>query len=181
MEINNGHDLPTPQSGLPSRCINWSAENINPQPLYISDSRVPPSPFPSPPIPGERAGVGSLRPDIRLNPGAAIATLLTDPAVVLMDLDMLCIELVAVKIMPVANPTVASQVFRLGICFGLPAAFPLGIFDGHPPLSKISILPLPGYTAGPGRAPAGSGVLLRSGVSCAGSYPGSAARTRSGL
>jgi hypothetical protein len=94
MEINNGHDLPAPQSGL--------------------------------------------RPDIRLNPGAAIAALLTHPAVVLMDLGMLCIQLVAVKIMPVADPTVASQVLRAGICFGYPAAFPLGIFDGHPPLSRIS-------------------------------------------
>jgi hypothetical protein len=51
-----------------------------------------------------------LRPDIRLYPGAAITTLLADPAVVLMDLRMLCIQLVAVKIVPVADPTVASQV-----------------------------------------------------------------------
>jgi hypothetical protein len=84
-----------------------------------------------------------------LNPGAAIAALLADPAVVLMDLGMLRIQLVAVKIMPVADPTVASQVLRAGIFFGYPAAFPPGIFDGHPPLSKIAILPLPGYTAAP--------------------------------
>jgi hypothetical protein len=72
-----------------------------------------------------------------LNPGTAIAALLADPAVVLVDLGMLGIHLVAVKIMPVADPTVASQVLRLGICFGLPAAFPLGIFNSHPPLSEM--------------------------------------------
>ena len=102
---------------------------------------------------GRGRGEGeSLRPDIRLNPGAAIAALLADPAVVLMDLGMLRIQLVAVKIMPVADPTVASQVLRARICFGYPAAFPPGIFDGYPPLSSQSILLLPGYTAGPGRA-----------------------------
>ena len=69
-----------------------------------------------------------------MNPGAAITAFLADPAVVLMDLGMLRIQLVAVKIMPVADATVPSQVLRLGICLGLPASFPLGIFDGHPPL-----------------------------------------------
>jgi len=71
-----------------------------------------------------------------LNPGAAIAALLANPAVVLMDLGMLCIQLVAAKVMPVADTTVASQVFRAGICFGLAAAFSLRIFDGYPPFPK---------------------------------------------
>jgi len=36
---------------LLTRCINWRAKNIILKPCLIS-----PSPFPSPPIPGERAG-----------------------------------------------------------------------------------------------------------------------------
>jgi hypothetical protein len=45
-----------------------------------------------------------------LNPGTGIAALLANPAVVLIDLGMLGIQLVAVEIMPVADATVASQV-----------------------------------------------------------------------
>jgi len=43
-----------------------------------------------------------------LNPGTAIAAFLAHPAMVLVELCVLCIELMPVKIMPVTNATVAS-------------------------------------------------------------------------
>ncbi len=68
-----------------------------------------------------------------MDPGATIAALLAHPAVVLMDLGMLGVQLVAVKIMPVADPTVAPQVLRRGICVGFPAALFLYVLDGFSP------------------------------------------------
>jgi len=57
-----------------------------------------------------------------LDPGATVSALLADPTMVLVDLGVLSVQLVAVKIMPVADATVAPQVLRGRICFGFAAA-----------------------------------------------------------
>jgi len=56
-----------------------------------------------------------------LDPGATVSALLAHPTMVLADLGVLSVQLVTVKIMPVADAAVAPQVLRGSICFGFPA------------------------------------------------------------
>lgn len=56
---------------------------------------------------------------------------------VLMELNVLRVKLMPVKIMPITDATVASQVLRAGICSDLPADSIVGILDDHPLLSEI--------------------------------------------
>jgi hypothetical protein len=56
-----------------------------------------------------------LASDFRFDSDAAVPAFLTNPAMVLVELGMLRIHLVAVKIMPIADPAVPAKVYRLRI------------------------------------------------------------------
>jgi hypothetical protein len=80
----------------------------------------------------------ALSPDRRLDPGAAIAAFLAHPARVLVELGMLCVELMSVEVMPVTDPTVSPQVERRKISFSLPVGLFSGIFHHTVPTFERS-------------------------------------------
>jgi hypothetical protein len=56
-----------------------------------------------------------LASDFRFDPGTAVPAFLTNPSMVLVELGMFRIHLVAVKIMPIADPAVPAKVYLLRI------------------------------------------------------------------
>ena len=56
-----------------------------------------------------------LASDFRFDPDAAVPAFLTNPSMVLVELGMFRIHLVAVKIMPIADPAVPAKVYLLRI------------------------------------------------------------------
>jgi len=54
-------------------------------------------------------------PDLGFDADAVVPAFLANPSMVLMELGMLRIHLVAVKIMPIANPAIPAKVNRLRI------------------------------------------------------------------
>jgi hypothetical protein len=56
-----------------------------------------------------------LASDFRFDPDTAVPAFLTNPSMVLVELGMFRIHLVAVKIMPIADPAVPAKVYLLRI------------------------------------------------------------------
>jgi len=67
-----------------------------------------------------------LAPDLGFDADAVVPAFLTNPSMVLMELGMFRIHLVAVKIMPIANPAIPAKVDRLRI-----SGRRLGFGSGH--------------------------------------------------